>query len=206
MRAAVDTVPGAQYASISSVLNRHEVITRAASGEPAVAVDRVQYDTGQGPCLDTLHQQRTVRLTDLSTERRWPAFTRRVRELGIGSMLAVQLYVHGNELGALNLSSSEVDAFGEDSERIALLFAAHAAVAMAGAEQRRDLRSALDSRDQIGQAKGILMERFKITGDQAFVLLVKVSQAGNRKLRDVADELVHSGDLPHGSDPAYIDQ
>lgn len=196
VHAAVDTVPGAQEASISAVLNRREVITRAASGELITAVDQVQHDTGQGPCLDTLHQQRTVRLADLSLERRWPAFIRRVRPLGVGSMLAVQLYVHGDELGALNLVSSDIDAFSDDSERVALLFAAHAAVAMSGAQQQEKLRSALDSRDLIGQAKGILMERFKITDDQAFVLLVRASQNTNRKLRDVVDELVRSGDLP----------
>jgi GAF domain-containing protein len=195
VHAAVGTVPGARHASISVVRGRREVRTRASTDELPRAVDHAQYDTGQGPCLDTLYEQETVRVPDLRAEQRWPDFARRAVELGMHSMLSVQLFVDGDDLGALNLHSEQVDGFGDESEHVALLFAAHAAVAMAGAQQQDHLRQALRTRELIGQATGVLIERFKITGDQAFRLLVRASQHTNRKLRDVAEELVTTGEL-----------
>lgn len=195
VHAAVGTVPGARHASISGVRRRREVRTLAATDELSRAVDRVQYATGQGPCLDALYEQETVRVSILSEEDRWPEFRRRVAELSVGSMLAVQLFVRGDELGALNLLSQDVDAFGDESEHVALLFASHAAVAMSGAQQQDNLRRALQTRELIGQARGILMERFKITGDQAFGLLVRASQGTNRKLQEVAEDLAATGEL-----------
>lgn len=195
VHAAVGTVPGAQHASISAVRDHREVQTRAATGELSRAVDRAQYDSGEGPCLDTLYAQVTVRMPDLAAEDRWPEFSRRAGELGVGSMLAVQLFVAGDDLGALNLLSEDANAFSDESEHVALLFAAHAAVAMAGAQKQDNLRRALQTRELIGQARGILMERFKITSDQAFALLVRASQHTNRKLHDVAEELCNTGEL-----------
>ncbi|HEX8095628.1 GAF and ANTAR domain-containing protein [Jatrophihabitans sp.] len=193
--AAVGTVPGAEDASISKVLRRREVRTLAATGELPRAVDHAQYDSGQGPCLDTLYEQDTVRLSDLNAEQRWPKFTGRARELGVGSMLSVQLFVEGGDLGALNLVSRESNAFDDTSEHIGLLFAAHAAVAMSSEQQHQDMRAAVSTREVIGQAQGILMERFRITGDMAFRLLVRASQDTNRKLRDIAEELTATGEL-----------
>lgn len=196
VRAAVQTVPGAEHASISVIRRRREVETRAATGELPGAVDVAQYESGQGPCLDVLYEQETVRLPDVAADHRWPTFTRRAEELGVGSMLAVRLFVVGDDLGALNLSSTQRYAFDEESEHVALLFATHAAVAMSSAQERAQLRKAVSTRQLIGQAQGILMERFAITEAQAFALLVKVSQDRNRKLTAVADQLVGSGELP----------
>jgi GAF domain-containing protein len=194
--AAVKNIPGADHASISAVRKHEGVQTLAASDDVANLVDQAQYDAKEGPCLDTLHQQHTVRVPDLPDDGRWPAFAARASERGIGSMLGVRLYVAGDELGALNLSSHSRDAFDDESEELALLFAAHAAIAMADAEKRANLRIALASRDLIGQAKGILMERHKLTANQAFRLLVEASQLNHRKLRDIAAELTMTGDLP----------
>jgi transcriptional regulator with GAF, ATPase, and Fis domain len=194
---ATATIPGAQHASISSIRRRREVITRASTNDLPIAVDQIQYETGQGPCLDTLYEERTVRLDAFTTETRWPAFVERAAKLGAGSMLALQLFVDGSDLGALNLLSESPHAFGEDSEHIGLLFATHAAVAMAGAEEREHLRAAIDTRNLIGQAQGILMERFNIPADRAFGVLARYSQTANRKLREVAAELAatrHLGD------------
>ena len=195
VHAAAGTVPGAQHASISAVHRRREVHTRAATDDLPRAVDNAQYETGQGPCLDTLFQRRTARLADVASDQRWPEFTRRAAELGVGSMLAVQLYVERDNLGALNLFSDQPDAFDEESESVALLFAAHAAVAMSAAQQIDQLQHAVGTRDTIGQAKGILIERFGITGEQAFTLLVRASQQENRKLHEIAAELVATGRL-----------
>lgn len=194
-QAATDTVPGAEHASISVVMRRRRVETRAATGELPRDVDQAQYQTGEGPCLDSLYEQSSVRLADLRTEQRWPKFAAQAADLGVGSMLAVQLYVRGEDLGALNLHSTTPDAFDDESEQVALLFAAHAAVAMAGAQDHEQMQTALGSRDTIGTAKGILMERYKITGHDAFRLLVVASQTTNVKLYEVADFLVRTGHL-----------
>ena len=201
VHAAVGTVPGAQHASISKAHRRKEVRTVAATDPLSRAVDHAQYDTGQGPCLDALYHEVIVRLPDLSTEQRWPRFTVRASELGVGSMLAVQLFVQEDRLGALNLISEEPNAFDDASEHVALLFAAHAAVAMSSEQSQHDLRTAVMTREVIGQAQGILMERFKITDDLAFRLLVRASQDTNRKLRDIAEILTTTGHLPGISPP-----
>jgi GAF domain-containing protein len=195
VQAATGTVPGAEHASISAIGKRREVRTRAATGMLARAVDQAQYDTGQGPCLDALYEHRTVRLADLGTERRWPKFAARAREVGAASMLAIQLYVHSEDLGALNLHSTHRDAFSDESEQVGLLFAAHTAVALAGAQNDEHLHTALSHRDIIGQAKGILMERYKISAQDAFRLLVVTSQNTNIKLHEVADYLTRTGQL-----------
>ncbi len=195
VRSAADTVPGADEASISEVRRRRAVRTPAATGALARAVDQAQYETGQGPCLDSLYEQQTMRLSDIANELRWPDFCARAGQLGVRSMLAVQLYVEGDNLGALNLHSRRVDAFSDESEQVALMFAAHAAVAMAGARAQDQMETAVDSRDLIGQAKGILMERYKISSLEAFRLLIVASQTTNIKLYDVAEFLVRTGAL-----------
>jgi GAF domain-containing protein len=201
--AATDTVPGAEYASISSIYKRRDVRTRAATSELARDIDQAQYDTGQGPCLDALWEQRSVRVADMKTDQRWPEFAARALDRGVGSILAVQLFVTGENLGALNLHSTAQDAFDDESEQVALLFAAHAAVALAEAETVDHLQTAVLSRDLIGQGKGILMERYKITGDEAFRLLVVASQTTNIKLTDVARYLVETGRLASRQSQRY---
>ncbi len=192
---AVDTVPGAQYAALSVVERRREIHTRAGTAELVFRVDQVQYDTGEGPCLDAVYEQQTVSLPDMTAEKRWPDFTRCTAELGVLSMLSFQLYVQQDNLGALNLYSAEKHAFDGDSEHIGLLFAAHAAVAMSGAQEQEHLTKAMAARDLIGQAKGILMERHKLTADQAFSVLTRASQQTNTKLVDVARALTDTGEL-----------
>lgn len=189
IRAAVELVPGASHGSISRVIGREQVISEHSTGPLPVQVEAAQTELGQGPCLDSVYEQVTVRLSDTATDRRWPQFSRRALELGVGSMLAIQLYVDGDNLGALNLFATEPDAFDDESEHIGLLFAAHAAVALAGSQQVTTLQQAVASRDVIGQAKGILMERHHLSADQAFRVLARVSQQENRKLREVAEEL-----------------
>jgi ANTAR domain/GAF domain len=155
--------------------------------------------------LDAALDQRIVSVPDIRTEQRWPTFAAKACEAGAGSMLSFQLWVDGDNLGALNLYSRQANAFDEESEHVGLLFAAHAAVAYAAVYRQDHLHEAMETRDLIGQAKGILMERHKLTSVQAFELLAQASQASHRKLRDVAEELARSGQLstrprfrPHG--------
>ena len=132
--------------------------------------------------MDAVYEHGTVRITDMRTETRWPRFAPRAFEAGAGSMLSFQLYVEGDNLGALNLYARQPEAFDDESQHVGLLFAAHAAVAYAGGQKHGQLIAAMGTRDLIGQAKGILTERYKISGDQAFGLLVRVSQRTHRKL------------------------
>ncbi len=197
VRAAIDLVPGAEEASISLVVGRRRIESRAPSSALPQQVDALQSTTGQGPCLDAAYKERTVMVEDMSTERRWPAFAKGALALGAGSMLSFQLFVVGDTLGALNLYSRKANAFSDESEHAGLLVAAHAAVAFAEAQKATQLHGALSSRDVIGQAKGILMERYKITADQAFVLLARASSDANVKLVRAAEELSSTGELPH---------
>ena len=195
VRGAVALIPGVEEGSISVVVGRKEVTSRHQSGELPEKVDAVQMAVGEGPCLDAAYEHHTVLVEDMATEDRWPRFSPRALELGAASMLSFQLYVEGDNLGALNLYSRRPHSFDDDSQQIGLLFASHAAIAFANAEKVRHLTVAVDRRDLVGQAKGILMERFKITADQAFTLLTRASQQSNRKLYDVAEELTETGHL-----------
>lgn len=192
--AATTEVPGAQYAGIMLVTGR-EIATPAAPADLVVHIDRLQPAAGEGPCLDAARHHTTVRCDDMRAESRWPRFTRKAADLGILSMLSFQLFVQDDTFGALNLYSESPGAFSPRSESDGILLTSHAALAMTAARTQAGLLAALDSRDLVGQAKGILMERYKITGVEAFGLLVASSQAVNRKLRDVADHLVATGEL-----------
>jgi GAF domain-containing protein len=195
--AAVVAIPGADAGGITLVHRRGPKVEVHYATDPLVVdLDTAQEDLGEGPCLDAAYQHRTVRVSDFSTDDRWPKFSARAREHGVGSMLSIQLYVQGDDLGALNMYSHRVMAFDDESEQMGLLFATHAAIAMSGARREQQLSFAVGSRDVIGQAKGILMERYKITADQAFAVLSKVSSDSNTKLRDAAETLAESGELP----------
>jgi GAF domain-containing protein len=195
--AAVAEIAPARQAGISEIAPKR-VYTRAATDPLVQQIDDLQYRLGEGPCLTSLRDEVTVRTKDLRTEARWVHFSRAAAELGVRSMLSVQLFVEGDNLGALNLYSGTPAAFDEVHESTAMLLAAHAAIAMKGSKVEGNLRDALDRRDVIGQAKGILMERYKIDGSQAFDLLVFASQQTHQKLRDIAEEVATTGELRTG--------
>jgi len=194
--AAVAIVPGVDEGSISVVTGRRNIGSQAPTGDLPMQVDALQEETQQGPCLDAAYKQLTVRVADMASETRWPEFARRASQAGAASMLSLQLYVEGDNLGALNLYSRTPNAFDDESEQVGLLFASHAAVAYAGVRKEAQLARAVDSRDLIGQAKGILMERYKISPERAFLVLTRASQNSNRKLHDIATELVRHGTVP----------
>lgn len=206
VHAALELVPGADEGSVSVVLGRKTIGSRGHSGDLPQRIDALQMETDEGPCLQAAYEHRTVRVPDMASEERWPRFAQRAAAAGARGMLCIQLWVQGDNLGALNLYSYEADAFTDESENVGLLVASHAAVAFAEAEESRQLREAIDSRDLIGQAKGILMERHKITGEQAFIVLSLASSRTNTKLREVADHLTASGDLPGEGQDAHCPQ
>jgi GAF domain-containing protein len=192
---AVAMVPGADEATITMVRARRHVYSAAATGDLAGWFDILQNETGEGPCLDAMWRQQTVRVDDLAADPRWPVLGPRAGARGVGSMLCLQLFVHEDTLGALDLLAHEKSAFTDESEHIGLLLASHAAIAVADAQKLEHAAIALANRDIIGQAKGILMERFKLTAEQAFDVLAKVSQDTNRKVYAVAEDLTRTGTL-----------
>jgi transcriptional regulator with GAF, ATPase, and Fis domain len=202
-KVAVDVVPGCEAAGTSIVrgLGRGQRIeTLASAGEVPARVDALQYETGEGPCLDAIREHEVFETADLLTEGRWPRFARQAaEETGVRSMLAMRLYAEEDTYGALNLYSRRVDAFGDESRAIGGVLAAHGAIAFSGAREHGEietLQRAMATRELIGQAMGILMNRRHVTSDQAFEMLVQASQHLNRKLRDVAEEVATTGTDP----------
>lgn len=187
--AAADTVPGVEYAGISLV-EKGNLRSVAPSDDLVIRIDALQYETGEGPCVDTVQEHETYRTGRLDTEPRWPTFGPAAAKLGVLSMMSFRLFTSSHTLGALNLYSSRPYAFDTDAELIGEVFAAHAAVALARSQHEAQLRSALHNRDTIAMAKGILMHSHRRTDDQAFAMLVALSQGSNRKLIEVAEWLV----------------
>jgi GAF domain-containing protein len=195
---ATRTVPNVDECGVSYVIGRSQIEPRAWTGDLPKTVDSLQERLKQGPCMDAVWSQQIVRVDDVAADDRWPEFGKQAANLGVGSMMSFQLFVEGDRLGALNMYSRTPRAFDDESQDIGLMFAAHAAVALAGAEHEENLHAGMSNRDVIGQAKGILMERHRLTADQAFGVLTRVSQELNRKLFDVARELTATGAVPDG--------
>lgn len=193
--AAVFQVDGAEHAGIT-VLATKSVQTVAATDDRVEQIDRHQYAAGEGPCLTAAAGEvAVVRVDDLDTDLRWPNFAPAAIRLGVRSMLSFHLYTHRDTIGALNLYAATPNAFTDASVHTGTLLAAHAGLAAAATLKQVQLLIALDSRDVIGQAKGILMERYKITAHQAFDLLVTASQQTHMKLHELARELTETGEL-----------
>jgi transcriptional regulator with GAF, ATPase, and Fis domain len=194
---AVALVEGCEAAGVM-VVRRGEVVTLAASDNVAVASDRLQGECGEGPCFDAARNKHEVyRIKDFSTRsEQWPTYAPKARELGIGSMMGFLLYTRDKDLGALDLYSSRTGAFGQQEEHVGWLLASHAAVAMAVAEHIDNLESALETRQVIGEAVGILMARYKLAENDAFGRIVKASQDSNIKVRDLAETVTLTGDIP----------
>lgn len=201
VRTAIFLIPGCDEASVCVVQGRGSVTAAAPSGELSRLVDAIQERFQQGPGLDAARKRATVRVCDMATETRWPQFTRAALAQGLEGMLSIQLYVESQDLGALNLFSRQRNAFSDESEHVGLMFAAHAAVAYAGACETGKLARRVITQQLIGQAQGILMERFKVMDHKAFAMLVKASQHTNAKLRDVAEQLVETGALRQPQQP-----
>jgi GAF domain-containing protein len=192
---ATDIVPGCEQAGISLLQNR-VVQTPASYGTLAEICDRLQEQLGDGPCVTALLEADIIRVEDIRLDTRWPEFAVGAARAGVRSMLACRLATQRDKLGALNLYSTEPGAFTEESEAMAAGYAAHVSLALSALDREANLRRALESREVIGQAMGILMERHRITASQAFDVMVHASQRSNVKLRVIADELVRTGSLP----------
>ncbi|WP_226913245.1 GAF and ANTAR domain-containing protein [Gephyromycinifex aptenodytis] len=172
---------------VESAYVTNEIVERA---------DALQLRTGDGPCLEAIEERETFTIVDTTTETRWPLWCAGVAELGIRSVLSVQLQTERGVLGALNLYSYEPNSFGRDDAWLGTILASHASIALAAGKERAELRQAIDGRHVIGMAQGILMERFTLGEAQAFAVLRRYSQDRNIKLREVAQQVVNSRTLP----------
>lgn len=198
---AIATIEGCDYAGIFLV-DGVEVTTPVRSHPLVGEVDALQHHHGEGPCLDAMSRGVTFYAEDLAGDARWPHFGPEATSVGVRSVLALPLYAD-ETFGALNLYAAYPSAFGVLDRARGQLLAALAALALSSArshedEERRsaNLHTALDTREVIGQAQGILMERERISADKAFDILRRASQHLNVKLREVAQKLVDTGERP----------
>jgi transcriptional regulator with GAF, ATPase, and Fis domain len=194
---ATELIDGCDAAGVSVVYGRRTIETPAATSDLVATGDKLQYEFQEGPCLDAIWDQETVHSPDLASEVRWPVWGPRVvEELGVRSMLCFRLFTAKDTLGALNLYSRRAGAFTEDDAVEGLALAAHVAVALVSATEIEGLNAAAVNRTVIGQAQGILMERYDIDSERAFSLLRRVSQDSNQRLRWIAAELVRTRKVP----------
>ena len=185
-----------QHASVTLVRADGVVETAACSDELVEQADQLQYTLGEGPCLRAAEQGGLYVIANTKTDDRWPRWGPAVAELDLHSVLSINLFTDHRVLGALNLYYQPRDEFSDDDIEVARVVAAHASVALARVRAEQDLWRAIDSRHLIGQAQGILMERFALPPERAFAVLRRYSQQHNVKLADVAVTLVATGELP----------
>ena len=182
---------GTDHAGVTLIRDRGRRFETAAPTTPAVRhADELQNDLREGPCVDAAVESRSVVSNDVARDPRWPAWGPRVAELGLESVLSSELHAGGSRIGALNVYGAHDQQFTHEDIELGQLLAQHASVALKFVERIDGLHVALDSRTLIGQAQGMLMERYGIDADRAFAVLKRVSQDENIRLVKVAGSIV----------------
>ena len=181
-----------EFPHVSISLKRRDGTFETAAGTDQLVweLDGVQYDMGEGPCVQAVEHEPVVVVRRLRHEQRWPSYVPAAVERGVRSQVAVRLFANKRHIAGLNLYSTEHDEVEQASADTAQLFATHAAIILGHAQQEDQLNEALASRKMIGQAIGIVMERYRVDSDRAFQYLLRASSSSNIKLRDVAEEIV----------------
>jgi ANTAR domain-containing protein/GAF domain-containing protein len=193
---ATRAVPGAQYAGITMVSKTDGIRNVAATHPYIVALDDVQRRDQEGPCLAAAWENHTIYVEDLDTDERWPAYRASALELTpIRSVVSFRVFAGEHASGALNFFADRPRAFTDDAIELGLIYATHTAIAWGMQRRDEQFRSGLASRDVIGQAKGMLMERFDVDAVRAFDLLKRLSQDTNTPLHDIARRLT-ARDIP----------
>ncbi len=188
---SVVEIPGAQYAGITLTRNAKHIETPAATHLWPVLLDKIQQRHAEGPCLTAAWEEKTIHVADLEADDRFPRYREdALAETPIRSIMAFQMFIADETMGALNVYSEQRNAFNAESRAIGLVFAAHTSVAWNAVRRDEQFKRALASRDMIGQAKGMIMERYSVDAVQAFDLLRKLSQDSNVPLIQVATDLV----------------
>lgn len=192
---AVDLIDGVDFADVL-LIDVDGFRSMAATDALAVELDSAQLTFDEGPCLTAAVDDATVLCPDLGSDARWPRFAAAAHESGVRSMMSFQLYSHPTHRpdvsgrGALNLYSRTHGDFSVEDRALGAMLATHAATALIAADRVSQFQSALATRDLIGQAKGVLMERFSLNAVGAFTLLTKLSQESNTKVRVIAERIV----------------
>jgi GAF domain-containing protein len=190
--AAVQFISGVDCADVL-LIKGGEFRSLAATSPTAAELDDVQLSTAEGPCLDAAERDVIVRSNDLRSETRWPKFAPQAVRAGVLSVMSFRLYTEGRDSGALNLLGFEPGSFAAEPEALGAMLATHAAVSLTAANRQHQFESALASRDVIGQAKGIIMERFDVDAIRAFELLRRISQESNTPVSKIAARLTKRG-------------
>jgi GAF domain-containing protein len=191
---AAASIGACDHAGITLVHRRGARLeTVAATSDVPSRGDRLQYDLGEGPALDAIRDLDSTLSSDVRSDQRWPRWgARAAEELGVASMMCFRLFASHQSYGGLSLYAARVDAFHEDDEALGLALAAQTAAALTARREIETRDVAINRRTTIGQAQGILMERHGITADEAIGILKQVSQDTNRKLFDLAEELIRT--------------
>ncbi|MET7283699.1 GAF and ANTAR domain-containing protein [Kribbella sp. NPDC005582] len=190
LASVIDTVPGIDQASLSITSRDGTIETLAPTDQRVVQADQLQYELREGPCLEAALAEPVVEAGDLATDPRWPQYGPKAAALGFGAQIAFQFRAEPHARGALNLYSDQPHTIDNDTRALGALFAGLIAVAMGWARQDASMNAALITRNVIGQAVGIVMERYTIDPDRAFAFLVRISQDTNTKLRTVAERII----------------
>jgi transcriptional regulator with GAF, ATPase, and Fis domain len=192
VKATSTSLPEFAHVSISVKNPQGAFETSAGTDQLAWELDNIQYELEEGPCVQAIEGEPVVLVPHLRREQRWPRYIPAATARGVRSQVAVRLFANNTHVAGLNLYSTECDEADTTSVETARLFATHAGIILGHAQVEDQLNTALHSRKVIGQAMGILMERYRMDGDRAFNFLVRASSTSNIKLRDVAEELVAS--------------
>ncbi|MFC9688202.1 GAF and ANTAR domain-containing protein [Kribbella sp. NPDC056951] len=204
-RGLTETVQAVVEFSLQALTCSHAGVALSVRGRPEVpavtdpVVSQIyqwQMELRAGPLIESMREHRTVLVRDTAVDERWPDWSAKVLSLGVRSVLDVPLTTASGTVGVLGLYSVEPDAFAADDQAIAAILARHASVAVATARKEQGLSVAIDARKLVGQAMGILMERYDLDADRAFAILKRYSQDTNTKLRDVAVHLIKTRQLP----------
>ena len=199
---AKTVMPGDTETSVTLLIDGVPT-TPAYTGDLALGCDEKQYEQDEGPCLHAARSGNLTEIPDVRSETRWPRYTEHAVRVGAMSSLSVPLRLADRMSGALNVYARKAQAFDDASRKVAVRFSPYASASVANMHAYRtaremadNLETALQSRAVIDQAKGILMERHKITAEQAFQVLAGTSMRTNAKLRSIAERLVRTGELP----------
>jgi GAF domain-containing protein len=191
-KTVLEVISGADAAGFLLFTKGEKYETRAATTYLMFELDRLQVKYGEGPCVEAAIDELIVRTDDFQREQRWPNYSAEVLKLGLRSALSFKLYTTNRNAGALNIFAFEPNAFDAEDEAVGSVLAAHAAAAILASRQGDQLQSALSNRDVIGQAKGVIMERYKVDAIRAFEMLRELSQSANEKLVDVAARVIET--------------
>ena len=188
--AAIDAVPGAEYAGIT-LADRHGKLETPAATHPLVhKVDALQYEFKQGPCVDAVQGRWQARSDDLRVDVRWPKYGAVAADLGIVSQMGIELFDEPGLIAGLNLYSSTVGAFDDDTVEAAMLFAIQATHTLGRVMTQKQLTDAMTTNTTIGRAIGVVMQRFQLSADRAFELLTRVSRIHDVTLEILADQIL----------------